>query len=203
MKGMEELQIEGLYVPVLAPSSALHTCMALDFDSTVPGLNSEQSRHCAELASRALRKHPAPLSFSDLHRDRAAIKRETIDRLSFVESGCEGRDLNGPKMPNPNCANGAGCISPLTGLHLGNNGVPLNVSNFRHSSCGTGRRFDDRNASDHATQRFASAGTKGQGQETHGQENLPTKSPICGSAIEWTNRGRTGLPYWRELGSRA
>jgi len=93
MKGMEELQIEGLYVPVLAPSSALHTCMALDFDSTVPGLNSEQGRHCAERTSRALRKHPAPLSFSDLHSDRAAIKRETIDRLNFVASGCEGRDL--------------------------------------------------------------------------------------------------------------
>jgi hypothetical protein len=151
MKGMEELQIEGLYVPVLAPSSALHTCMALDFDSTVPGLNSEQGRHCAERTSRALRKHPAPLSFSDLHSDRAAIKRETIDRLNFVASGCDGRDLNGPKMPNPNCANGAGCISPLMGLHLGNNGAPLNVSDFRHSFCGTVRRFDDRNASDHAT----------------------------------------------------
>src|SRR5258708_10613419 len=36
---------------------------------------------------------------------------------------------NGATNPNFNCT--AGCINPFSGLYLGNNGAPLNISNFR------------------------------------------------------------------------
>jgi hypothetical protein len=48
---------------------------------------------------------------------------------------------NGPMMPNPNYGNCTGCISPMTGLYLGNNGTPLNVSNFQRATQNAATNF--------------------------------------------------------------
>jgi hypothetical protein len=48
---------------------------------------------------------------------------------------------NGPQMPNPNYGNCTGCISPMTGLYLGNNGAPLNVSNFQKATQNAATNF--------------------------------------------------------------
>jgi hypothetical protein len=37
-------------------------------------------------------------------------------------------------MPNPDYATRTGCISPNTGLYLGNSGAALNVSNFQRAT---------------------------------------------------------------------
>jgi hypothetical protein len=50
-------------------------------------------------------------------------------------------DPNGPKMPNPNYANCTGCISPITGLYIGTNGAPLNVSNFERATQNAAKNF--------------------------------------------------------------
>lgn len=48
---------------------------------------------------------------------------------------------NGPQMPNPNYGNCTGCISPMTGVYLGNNGTPLNVSNFQKATQNAATNF--------------------------------------------------------------
>jgi hypothetical protein len=48
---------------------------------------------------------------------------------------------NGPTMPNPNYATCTGCINPNTGLYIGNNGTPLNISNFLRASQNAAKNF--------------------------------------------------------------
>jgi hypothetical protein len=48
---------------------------------------------------------------------------------------------NGPMMPNPNYVSCTGCINPITGLYLGNNGTPLNVSNFQRATQNAAMNF--------------------------------------------------------------
>jgi hypothetical protein len=50
-------------------------------------------------------------------------------------------DPHGPKMPNLNYSTCIGCISPITGLYLGNNGTPLNVSNFQRATQNAAKNF--------------------------------------------------------------
>ena len=50
-------------------------------------------------------------------------------------------DPNGPKMPNPDYATRTGCISPNTGLYLGNSGAALNVSNFQRATQDAAKNF--------------------------------------------------------------
>src|SRR5579859_943481 len=48
---------------------------------------------------------------------------------------------NGPKIANPNYTCTGGCINPLNGQYLGNDGTPLNIKNFRGATFNQAKNF--------------------------------------------------------------
>jgi hypothetical protein len=50
-------------------------------------------------------------------------------------------DAQGNTVPNPNFNCTASCINPFTGLYLGANGRPLNITDFQRTSVNAGKNF--------------------------------------------------------------
>jgi len=50
-------------------------------------------------------------------------------------------DAQGNTVPNPNFNCTASCVNPFTGLYLGANGRPLNITDFQRTSVNAGKNF--------------------------------------------------------------
>jgi hypothetical protein len=50
-------------------------------------------------------------------------------------------DPTSPLVPNPNYTCTGGCINPLNGQYLGNDGTPLNIKNFRGATFDQAKNF--------------------------------------------------------------
>jgi hypothetical protein len=74
------------------------------------------------------------------------ISNDANDVLNFfslpsLQVHSDPNNSNSPLIPNPNYTCTGGCINPLNGQYLGNDGTPLNIKNFRGATVDKSQNF--------------------------------------------------------------